>query len=147
MADAEKLVPGTWFVTVTMPDGGVTHTIMTFTSDEGMVERAEPRLEAAIGVWETGDQEDEFRFMLYRFREQLTIAEPQEERKGEKEEQEAVTVTFDKIQRVRSTNHMTSDDGFEGTATVDLLDAAGTTVDPTPALLTNHKGVRLKLVP
>jgi hypothetical protein len=145
MADPKKLVPGTWFVAVTRPDGSVVHTIMTFTSDEGMVERAEPELEAAIGVWKPGDRKDEFRFMFYRFAEKLTITEPQEEEKGEKEELEAVNVTFDVIQRLRSTNHFTSDDGFEGTGTLDFLDAEGT---PTaiPAAHTKHKALRLQLV-
>jgi hypothetical protein len=59
---------------------------MTFTSDHGMVERAEPRLEAAIGVWKRGDREAEFRFMFYRFLESLTVTEP--------EEQEGVAVSF-----------------------------------------------------
>jgi hypothetical protein len=147
MADAEKLVPGTWFVSVTRSDGRVDRTIMTFTSDEGMVERAEPALETALGVWKPGDKEDEFRFMFYGFFENLTISEPLEEKKGEKEEAEAVTVTFAITQRLRSTNHMTSDDSFEGTATGDFLDAAGVLVPAIPAFHTKHKAARLKLVP
>jgi hypothetical protein len=137
MADAKKLVPGTWFVTVTGPDGSTVHTIMTFTSDEGMVERAEPRLEAAIGVWKPGDKEDHFRFMFYRFVESLTITEPQD----------SIAVSFAVIQRVRSTNRMSGDDVFEGTATVDFLDAAGAPITAMPPFHTKQRAVRLKLVP
>jgi hypothetical protein len=147
MADAEKLVPGTWFVTVTDPAGQLHRTVMTFTSDEGMVERAEGFLETAVGVWKPGDKEDEFRFMFYRFLENLMITEPQEEKKGENEEQEAVSVSFANIQRVRSTNRLTSDDVFEGTGTVDFLDAAGTPLPAIPAFLTKQRAIRLKLVP
>jgi hypothetical protein len=146
MADAEKLVPGTWFVTVTDPAGQLHRTVMTFTSDEGMVERAEGFLETAVGVWKPGDKEDEFRFMFYRFSESLTISEPQEERKGETEEQEAVSVSFAITQRVRSTNRLISDDVFEGTGTVDFLDAAGTLVPGIPAFRTKQRAIRLNLV-
>ena len=55
--------------------------------------------DAAIGVWNDGEREGEFRFMFYRFIEELTITEPQEERKGEGEEQEAVTQAF-KVMRL-----------------------------------------------
>src|SRR5437016_4616573 len=150
MADAEKLVPGTWFITKTLFDGRVNHVMMTFTSDGGMVERAEPSLEAGIGVWKPGDEEDEedeFRFMFYRFQERLTITEPQEETKGEKEEKEEVDVSFDHIQRIRSTNRLTSHHGFQGTETVDFLDATGTLDTAMPTFHNTLRAVRLKLVP
>ncbi len=146
MADAEKLVPGTWFLTVTVPGFGVTQTIITFTSDGGMVERAEPMLEAAIGVWELGDEEKQFRFMFYRFQQNLTVTEPKEEQIGENEEQEVVKESFNRILRVRSTNRLTSQETFTGTGTGDFLSADGTPTGP-PAFHTTATAVRLKLVP
>jgi hypothetical protein len=157
MADVDRVVPGTWFLAVTEPSGQVERTIMTFTSDGGMVERAEPTLAAAVGVWEEaekeeGKKESEFRFMLYRFLYDLTVTEPtqEEERleKGEMEEKEVVAQTFSSVMRVRSTNRMIDDDTFQGTATVDFLDAAA--VNPIPGsgvFKTTHRGIRLKLVP
>ena len=120
----------------------------TFMSDGGMVERAEPRVEAAIGLWEEAEKEGEFRFMVYRFVEKLTITEPKEEEEGQEEEQEGVTQTFAFIQRVRSLNHLTTNDSFEGTGMVDFLDAAGAhLLASPPAFTTTARAVRLKLVP
>ncbi len=146
MADVEKLVPGTWFLTVTVPGFGVVHTIITFTSDGGMVERSENNLAASIGVWEPGDEEDQFRFMFYRFLVNLTITEPTEERRGQDEEQEVVNQSFDRLLRVRSTNRLTSDDAFTGTGTGDFLNAAGDPPSGPPGFRTTHTAKRLKLV-
>jgi hypothetical protein len=126
--------------------------LITFTSDGGMVERAEPTLAAAVGVWEEGNKESEFRFMLYRFLDDLRVTEPtqEEERreKGEREEKEVVAQNFSAIMRVRSTNQMIDDDTFEGTGTVDFLDAAAANTIPGLGVFrTRHRGVRLKLVP
>ena len=73
MADAATAVPGTWFLTVTFPSGNVTRAVLTFTSDGGVVERTEHRVEGAVGVWEVGDETDEFRFMFYRFANDLAV--------------------------------------------------------------------------
>jgi len=146
MPDARRLVPGTWFTTVRRRGAKqVTHTIITFTSDGGMVERAEPRVEASIGVWEPGDKEDEFRTMRYRFLEDLKISETAEEKPGQNEEVEAVTESFAAIQRVRTTFRLTNDDHFEGTVTSDFLDAAEVPL-PVPASRADSKGERLTLV-
>jgi hypothetical protein len=152
MADVGRVVPGTWFLTVTESSGQLEWTVITFTSDGGMVERAEPTLAAAVGVWEEGKKESEFRFMLYRFLDDLTVTEPtqEEERreKGEREEKEVVAQTFSAVMRVRSTNQMIDNDTFEGTATVDFLDAAAANTIPGLGVFkTRHRGVRLKLVP
>jgi len=105
-------------------------------------------VEAAIGVWEEAEKEGEFRFMFYRFIENLTITEPKEEEEGQEEEQEGVTQTFAFIQRVRSLNHLTTNDSFEGTGMVDFLDAAGAhLLASPPAFTTTARAVRLKLVP
>ncbi len=146
MAAVEKLVPGTWFLTVTVEGFGVDRTIATFTSDGGVVERAEPTLAAAIGVWEPGDEENQFRFMLYRFLQNLTVTEPQEEKTGEDEEQEVVNESFRSIMRVRSTNRLTSNDTFRGTGTVDFLNAAGDPPTGPPAFHSTQTAKRLKLV-
>lgn len=135
-------VPGTWFLTVTRTSGEVDWTMITFTSDGGLVERAEPTLAAAVGVWEEGKKEEgkkesEFRFMFYRFLEDLTVTGPTQ-----------VAQIFSAIQRVRSTNRMIDDDTFEGTATIDFLDApAANTIPGFGVFKTRHRGVRLKLVP
>jgi hypothetical protein len=41
----DERVPGTWFQTVTSPDGTVTSAVITFTSEGGLIERIEPKLE------------------------------------------------------------------------------------------------------
>ena len=108
MADVRATLPGTWFLTVTRGDGSITHTVITFTSDGGLVERAEPRVEAGVGVWEAGDEDNEFRFMFLRFVEKLTVT-PTPGNPGR------VTQDFAIIFRVRSTNRLIDDDMFTGT--------------------------------
>src|SRR5215472_6029601 len=108
---------GTWFLaatgTVTLNEQQrpfATHGIMTFTRDGGVVERAERRVEAGIGVWEAGDEEDEFRVMFYRLREKLTVNVPTSLPASLE-----VSQVFGAIERVRSTIRFTSDDAFAGT--------------------------------
>jgi hypothetical protein len=149
MAEVEKLVPGTWLLTVTVPGFGVGRTIITFTSDGGMVERGENNLAVSIGVWEPGDERDEenlFRFMFHRFFVSLTISEPTEEPRGQDEEQEAVNQSSGNLLRVRSTNRLTSNDTFTGAGTADFLDAAGNPPTGPPAFHSTHSAKRLKLV-
>ena len=140
MADVRATVPGTWFLTVTRGDGSITHTVITFTSDGGLVERAEARMEAGVGVWEAEDEDNEFRFMFFRFVENLTVT-PTPGNPGR------VTQDFAIISRVRSTNRLLDDDAFTGTGTVDALDAAGNVLATPPAFHATHDAVRMKLVP
>src|SRR5215472_8540186 len=125
---------GTWFLaatgTVTLNEQQrpfATHGIMTFTRDGGVVERAERRVEAGIGVWEAGDEEDQFRVMFYRLREKLTVNVPTQLPTPPPPSTTTsleVSQDFGAIERVRSTIRLTRGDAFTGTSSGDALDDA-----------------------
>jgi hypothetical protein len=96
-------------------------------------------VESAVGAWEPGNDKNEFRFMFYRFFHSLTETA---EKSGD------VTPTFAAVQRVRSTNHLTSANAFEGVGESQFLDTDLHVVlapdgEPMPPVCTLHDGVRM----
>ena len=132
MADAEKLVPGTWFITKTLFDGRVNHVMMNFTSDGGMVERFSLSPEGNVGVWEAADDdndddEDQFRFMAYRYN--------------------VVGAAFQHNDRLRATCQLTGNNTFSCTATSDQLDLNDNVKPNTTTGGFILTGTRLRVVP
>jgi hypothetical protein len=139
--DVKRRLPGTWLLTVRFPDGFVARNaiVVTFTSDGGMAERAEARLEGAVGAWEATGNNDQFRFTILRFTQNLTVSKAPGD----------VAVSFARTQRVRSTNQFIDNSRFTGTATIDSLDGVGNVLPSPPAPPVIHvtqEGARLQVV-
>jgi hypothetical protein len=145
MAGSRHRVVGTWLVKVTrkdQPGSGPHPVVMAFTEDGCMVERASGFVESAVGAWEPGDHENEFRFMFYRFFNSLketTETDPQ---------QGSVPPTFVAVQRVRSTNQLIGPNTFKGEGEsvfldTDLHEVRGPDGEPTPPICTTQDGVRM----
>ncbi len=138
MAGGRRGVVGSWLVKVTLKGvpGDQPHLVaMTFTEDGGMVETAGGFLGASNGTWEPGRDEDVFNFTFYRFLHDLTATATG-----------AVTQSFTRIQRVRSTNRLTGPNAFRGEGEGEILDLdlhvlAGTQI------CTLHDGARMVVEP
>jgi hypothetical protein len=145
MANVKRDVPGTWLATVTRNGAPVGRAVVTFTSDGGLVERFNGRIEGLVGAWDAGHEvddneaghngKDEFRFMGYRYQHKLAASSS------------SIVVTPDLTTRLRGTCHLTGQDSFSCTVTADSLDAAENVVASPPPLHLKLIGARMKVVP